>query len=143
MVAPSLCTSQELITASLAVWGQELMSFPFSIHPDVDLQAVSSQAGQGQGSMHPSESRTLRMGSGQGPLLQVGLCRGGYLSVGTSAAGWQAQEQLSGYPLRLNCSCLATRKDRKVSAGPALALVSCAELSGASFLSSTHPFFLG
>lgn len=83
MVAPSLCTSQELITASLAVWGQELMSFPFSIHPDAGLQAVSSQAGQGQGSVHPSESRTLRMGSGQGPLLQVGLwvCAGVVISV--------------------------------------------------------------
>lgn len=52
----------------------------------------------------------------------------------------QAHEQLSKYQLHLNCGCLDLRKDGKGSARPALAFVSCAEISGLSFLSPTHPF---
>lgn len=72
-------------------------------------------------------------------------------TVGTLAAGRQARrrrgsagprEQLAVYQLHLNCGCLVVRKNRKGSRGPALAFVSCAELLGSSFLSSTHPLLL-
>jgi len=72
-------------------------------------------------------------------------------TMGTLAAGRQARrrgsaglrEQLSVYQLHLNWSCLVARKNRKRSRGPALASVSRAELSGSSFLSSTHLLLLG